>query len=108
MEINVLPTHRFVWTLLCIYPVDESVSKWKKRILKLFPLFSYISHLSLMAASAMFIIEFIWIDLALSSHAFAQFAAYSPMIFVLPIGIIRRQKIFDVFEKLREIHSKCK
>lgn len=108
MATNVLPTHRIVWTLLCIYPVDESVSKWKKWALKLFPLIAIASHLVLMASSIAFVIEFVWIDLEITLHAFGQLFAFFPMIFVLPFGIIHRRKIIAVFDKLREIHMKCK
>lgn len=108
MATKILPTHRIVWTLLCIYPVDESVSKWKKWILKLFPLIAFASHLVLMASSLAFFIAFMRIDLEIALSAFGQLFAYFPMIFVIPIGIIRRHKFFAVFKQLDEIHIKCK
>lgn len=108
MEVSVLPTHRFLWTSLCIHPVDESADKWKKWTIKLFASIAFLSHLSLIAASAMYITEFLWIDLEVSLYAAGQIFTFFPMIFMIPIGIIRRHKILAVFEKLREIHIKCK
>lgn len=108
MEANILPTHRIIWTLLNIYPINENESNWKKWMVKLFPLFSFVSNSSLLAASVAYIIEFIWIDLETSLNAFCQLAAFFPWIFVLPIGLIHRHKIVFIFEKLAEIHTKCK
>lgn len=107
METNILPTHRIVWTLLCVYPVDEKVSKWKKWAVSLFPLISFAAHISLIASSIAYILEFVWIDLESCLIAFGQFVAFSPIVFVLPIAFLCRHKIVIVFEKLAEIHNKC-
>lgn len=108
MGSNILPTHRFVWGLLCAYSVNEKQSTWKKWTLKLFPLFSFVSHSCLITSSAAFCIEFIWTDLEVSLHAFAQIVTFFHWIVIVPVGFIRRHKIFAVFDKLTEIHTKCK
>lgn len=108
METDILSTHRIIWTLISIYPIDENESKWKKWMVKIFPLFSIVSHSSLSAATVAYIIEFLWIDLEHSLHAFCQLAAFLPWFFVLPIGLIHRHKMVLVFEELAKIHAKCK
>lgn len=108
MEPNILPPHRFVWSLLFSYLDDEKEGKWKTWTAKLFPLFSFASHLSLMTASAAYVIEFIRTDLEVSLHAFGQVVCYFPWFFIVPIGFIRRHKMIAVFDELIEIHTKCK
>lgn len=108
MQPNILPSHRFVWSLLFGYLANEKDSKWNKWIGKLFPLFSFVSLLSLIVASGAYVFEFVSIDLEVSLHAFGQVVCYIPWIFVIPIGLIRRHKIIGVFDQLIAIHTKCK
>lgn len=60
METDILSTHRIIWTLISIYPIDENESKWKKWMVKIFPLFSIVSHSSLLAATVAYIYGSTW------------------------------------------------
>lgn len=97
--------HQQVWTWIGVCPVDGNSSKWKKFATILFTLAVLAAHLSLIMASIMFIMQ---ADYEGTLHAISLITMIVATAYVLVIALIKRHKVVVIFEKLSEIHFKCK
>lgn len=100
-----LEMHRLAWTWIGVCPIDENSSKWKKLAIELFTFAVLVAHLSLIIASVMFIMQANYKD---SLHALSLITMIVATAYVLAIALIKQHKIVIIFEKLSEIHLKCK
>lgn len=103
-----LAIHKRVWTWLCVYPIDESTSKWKKLVYIIFTLVILAANLSIIPASVAFAMKFVSTDLEGSLHALFQITACTGIIFAMFSGFILRHKISTIFEQLTEIYNRSK
>lgn len=103
-----LQTNKRVLTLLCLYPSDESVSKWKQLTLAVFTFLIIAANMCGLIASSFYFVKFVSTDLETSLHALLQMAALSAATYMLVIGLVLRQKINDIFSRLKNIYDASK
>lgn len=103
--LNPLVTNRRVLTLLCVCPVDKSVSNWKRLCYGIFTLFVITSNLCGFVASSLFFVKFVSSDLEMSLHALLQICALTSATYMSIIGIVSRKKIGAIFENLWQIYK---
>lgn len=96
------------WTWLCVYPINGNSNTWLKFARIFFTTFTYVAHLSLVAASIAFIIHFASIDLEGCLHSLFHITDHTGLLYALVVGLVLRHKIVVIFEKLQEIHNKSK
>lgn len=83
----------------------EIQARGKKFATILFTLAVLAAHLSLIMASIMFIMQ---ADYEGTLHAISLITMIVATAYVLVIALIKRHKVVVIFEKLSEIHFKCK
>lgn len=103
-----LATTRTMFTLLCIYPVEKPANRWKKMAFICFSAFVFSVILSLLFASALYVIKYLKIDLTQSLYSLQQIIAWLPIFYMYIIALIKRKKITTIFTELTEIYIKCK
>lgn len=96
-----------VLTWLCVYPTDESTSRWEKVAY----LASYSSVLlgiiGNLAASALYFVEYLQIDSEKSFYAVSQMAALACVVYIMGIALLLRHRIVIVFDGLAKIYEEC-
>lgn len=103
-----LETHKRIYKMMSVYPLDKDSSKWKTLACIIFVLFISISEITCFVASASFVMKFVSTDLEQSLHALFQFIYYTCATFYTLHSVISRRKFRLVFDKLTEIYRKCK
>lgn len=101
-----LEMHQQVWTWIGVCKFDQNSSKWKKFAIELFTFAILVAHLSLIIASIMFIMQ---ADYEETLHALSLITMIVATLYAqLAIALIKQHKVAIIFEKLSEIHLKCK
>ena len=100
-----LETHQKVWTWIGVCPTDKNSSLWKKFAIELFTFTVLVAHLSLIIASIMFIMQ---ADYEGTLHALSLVTMIIATAYALVVALINRHDVAVIFEKLPEIHRRCK
>lgn len=105
MKMIPLKMHQQVWTWVGVCPVDKNSSTWKKFAIIQFTFAVLVAHLSLIMASIMFIMQ---ADYEGTLHAISLVTMIVATAYALIIALFNRHSVVVIFEKLSEIHFKCK
>lgn len=103
-----LETNRFVLTWLCVYPADESTSKWQKMVHFMFGLAVFTANSLVFIVSISFFAKNVSIDLEEALFALIQMAGSGNILYVSIISYISRHKITTIFNSLSKIYESCK
>lgn len=96
-----------VFTWLCIYPI-KNVSQWKQFFHICFTLCVILSNVHGLYSSAIYIFQFISINLPDALYAFAQLFGIFHTLYSFFIALIKKRKMTLIFTKLDEMYRKCK
>lgn len=103
-----LKTTRLVLTWLCVYPADESTSRWKKLAYLMCYLSVLLGNIGNLAAGAAYFIKYLLIDLEKALFAFSQMGALITSAYIIVTLLYLRHRIEVVFDGLAKIYAECK
>lgn len=96
-----------VLTWLCVYPADESTSRWEKVTYVAGYTSVLLGNIGNLAASALYFVGYLQIDLEKSLYAVAQMAALASGVYIMGIALLLRHRIVIVFDGLVKIYEEC-
>lgn len=98
-------TSQKMLTWICVYPADETVSKFKRATYAFAYAFILISNLCVLASSVAFFLKYVSVDLEQSLYAVFQITAYGSMTYLIIVSFLLRSKIPLVFDDLAKIYE---
>lgn len=103
-----LKTAQRVLTWLCVYPADESASKWMKLAYLICYLSVLLGNFGNLTAGAAYFVKYLSIDLEKALYAFSQMGALLTSAYIIVTLLLLRHRIVVVFDGLAKIYAECK
>lgn len=102
---KVLETNRRVFTWVCICPAEPGTPTYESVLHLLFAVTTISIDCCVMAASIIFFLENIFIDLAASLFVILQICSCASVFYMAMTGISLRQQMGGVFQTLQRIYD---
>lgn len=103
-----MQTTKQIFAWLCIRPFDNSMNRWSKIVYIIFAGCVFSANLCTVAASVAFFTTFMLVCLKECLYSLIQIAAYSCVSYAMLTMFIQRNKINNVFSKLKTIYNSSK
>lgn len=100
-----LQTNRLVLKWLCIQPMDEGESPWKRFYHAIFTFIQLTMNVGMFATSVVFAWENIYIDLQVVLYALFQMACSFAVIYMWIVAFLLRGKIAAFLGTLSEVYD---
>ena len=100
-----MSTNRRVMTWLCAYSAPESTNKWTNVAHIAFTLAVCVVVIEDLVGSAMFVNEYVRIDLEIILYAVFQMTASFGLLYLIITSIVLRYRIRNIFERLKNIYK---
>lgn len=98
-------THQRLFKLMCIWPLADDSSLWKKILITVLGVTVVLSEVLGLLASLVFVAKYVTIDLEGSVKTVFQIAAYINTTYVMFIAFSRRQRIIKLIKKFQRIYD---
>lgn len=98
-------THQRLFKLMCIWPLADDSSLWKKILITVLGVTVVFSEVLGLLASLVFVAKYVTIDLEGSVKTVFQIAAYINTTYVMFTAFSRRQRIIKLIKKFQRIYD---
>lgn len=101
-------SHNRIFTLMCILPISENSELWEKILRLIFGFTVSVSVSCGLVSSIIYVSKYADDNLEESVKTIFQIAAYLNVVYLMAIGFLKKNDIFDIFNKFQNIYDDSK